>query len=87
MGRAFLVLGLAGCMALAGCGEGSDPGMPTAEENQKMNEIAEELDTSPDDAVPADDVELGNGEEEIAEDANAAAGNEGAGNAAAGNGQ
>ena len=87
MRRVFLAAGLAGSIALAGCGEGSDPGMPTAEENEQMNQIAEELDTSPDDAVPAEDLELGNGEEESAEGGDVAVVNEGAGNAAAENGQ
>lgn len=85
MRRVFLAAGLAGSIALAGCGEGSDPGMPTAEENEQMNQIAEELDTSPDDAVPAEDLELGNGEEESAEGGDVAVVNEG--NAAAENGQ
>ena len=85
MTKAFLVLGLAGCMALAGCGGGSDDGSPTAEENRQLNEAAEMLDTSPDDLIPAEEAALGNGEEDVATE-NDAAGNEAAGNAA-GNGQ
>ena len=87
MRKVFLAAGLAAGMALAGCGESSDPGMPTAEENEQMNQIAEELDTSPDDAVPAEDIELGNGEAESAEGGDVAVANEEAGNAAEGNGQ
>ena len=87
MTKGIFALGLAACMALAGCGGGSDEGTPTAEENRQLNEAAEMLDTSPDDAVPAEDIELGNGEEESAEGGDVAVVNEGAGNAAAGNGQ
>ena len=87
MTKGIFALGLSACMALGGCGGGSDEGTPTAEENRQLNEAAEMLDTSPDDAVPAEDIELGNGEEESAEGGDVAVVNEGAGNAAAGNGQ
>ena len=85
MGKGIFVLGLAACMALAGCGDNASDGSPTAEENRQLNEAAEMLDTSPDDLVPAEEAELGNGDEEIAGDENVATSNEG--NAAAGNGQ
>ena len=87
MGKAILAVGLVASLALAGCGSGSDDGSPTAEENRQLNEAAEMLDTSPDDLVPAEEAELGNGEVESAEGGDVAVVNEGAGNAAAGNGQ
>ena len=86
MRKWICALGLAAVTALAGCGEKASDGSPTAEENRQLNEAAEMLDTSPDDLVPAEEAELGNGDEEIAGDENAAASAEGAGNAA-GNGQ
>jgi hypothetical protein len=85
MRKSFYALGLAAGMVLAGCGDGASDGSPTAEENRQLNEAAEMLDTSPDDLVPAEEAELGNGDEEIVEDG--ATANEGAANAAAANGQ
>ncbi|HEX6375160.1 MAG TPA: hypothetical protein VFZ91_05525 [Allosphingosinicella sp.] len=45
---------------VAACGQ-ADDGSPTAAENEQLNQIAEELDTSPDSLV-AEDPALGNGE-------------------------
>ena len=87
MRRLILAAGLVGTMALAGCGDGASEGTPTAEENQQLNEASEMLDTSPDDAVPAEDVKLGNGEAESAEGGDVAVANDEAANAAVGNGQ
>ncbi|HMJ93113.1 MAG TPA: hypothetical protein VK472_03335 [Allosphingosinicella sp.] len=86
MRKVILATGLAATMALAGCGDSASDGSPTAEENRQLNEAAEMLDTSPDDLVPAEEAELGNGDEDSVEE-NEAVVNEAAGNAAAGNGQ
>jgi hypothetical protein len=86
MKKAIHALGLVVGLALAGCGDSASDGSPTAEENRQLNEAAEMLDTSPDDLVPAEEAELGNGDEEIVEAGDVAA-NEDVGNAAAGNGQ
>lgn len=85
MRKAILAAGLAAAMALAGCGDKASDGSPTAEENRQLNEAAEMLDTSPDDLVPAEEAELGNGDEDVDVAANEA--DAAAGNAAAGNGQ
>lgn len=85
MRKAILAAGLAAAMALAGCGDKASDGSPTAEENRQLNEAAEMLDTSPDDLVPAEEAELGNGDEDV--DVAANEGDAAAGNAAAGNGQ
>ena len=45
---------------LAGCGQDND-GSPTAADNEALNQISEELDTSPDSLV-AEEPALGNGE-------------------------
>jgi hypothetical protein len=45
---------------VAACGQ-ADDGSPTAAENAQLNNISEELDTSPDSLVPEDGT-LGNGE-------------------------
>ncbi|HEY5724088.1 MAG TPA: hypothetical protein VIT45_17400 [Allosphingosinicella sp.] len=87
MRKSFYALGLAACIALAGCGDNASDGSPTAEENRELNEAAEMLDTSPDDLVPAEEAELGNGDEDVAEENEVAAGNDTAANVAAGNGQ
>lgn len=50
----------AGALMLGACGE-ADDGSPTAQENAQLNQIADELDTSPDSLV-AEDPALGNGE-------------------------
>jgi len=68
---------------VAACGQ-ADDGSPTAAENEGLNQISEELDTSPDSLV-AEDSALGNGE--AAETGELpVVGNEAA-NDAAGNGQ
>lgn len=87
MRKAILAVGLTATMALAGCGDTASDGSPTAEENRQLNEAAEMLDTSPDDLVPAEEAELGNGDEDVAGENEVAAGNDAAANAAAGNGQ
>jgi hypothetical protein len=51
---------LAAASLAAACGR-SDDGSPTAAENAQLNNISEELDTSPDSLVP-EDTTLGNGE-------------------------
>ena len=51
---------LAGAALAAACGQESD-GSPTAADNESLNQISEELDTSPDSLV-AEDPALGNGE-------------------------
>ena len=51
---------LAAASLLAACGE-ADDGSPTGAENQALNNISEELDTSPDSLVP-EETTLGNGE-------------------------
>jgi hypothetical protein len=78
---------LSGAALVAACGS-FDDGSPTAAENAQLNNIAEELDTSPDSLVP-EDVPLGNGEAPAATgdlpvDDGAA---NGAANAGGGNGQ
>lgn len=74
---------LAGAALVAACGS-ADDGSPTAAENEQLNKISEELDTSPDSLV-VEEPALGNGE------APAATGDlpvdDGAANGAAGNGQ
>jgi hypothetical protein len=52
---------LAASLALAACGRGADDGSPTAAENDQLNNIAEDLDASPDSLV-AEDGTLGNGD-------------------------
>jgi hypothetical protein len=51
---------VAAASLVAGCGQ-ADDGSPTAAENAQLNNISEELDTSPDSLVPEDGT-LGNGE-------------------------
>jgi hypothetical protein len=51
---------LAAASLAAACGQKND-GSPTAAENDQLNNISEELDTSPDSLVP-EDATLGNGE-------------------------
>jgi hypothetical protein len=74
---------LAGAALVAACGS-SDDGSPTAAENAQLNNIAEELDTSPDSLVP-EDVPLGNGEAPAATGDLPVAGNGVAANSADGN--
>ena len=50
----------AGVLLVAACGQ-ADDGSPTASDNASLNNISEELDTSPDSLV-AEDPALGNGE-------------------------
>lgn len=54
----------AGLLALGACGggEGNSGGL-SAEENQKLDNIAETLDASPDSLVATGDAPIGNGEE------------------------
>jgi hypothetical protein len=75
---------LAAAALVAACGR-SDDGSPTAAENDQLNNISEELDTSPDSLVP-DDESLGNGEAPADTGDLPVVGNEVA-NDAAGNGQ
>jgi hypothetical protein len=75
---------LAGAALVAACGR-SDDGSPTAAENEQLNNISEELDTSPDSLVPEDST-LGNGETPADTGDLPVVGNEVA-NDAAGNGQ
>lgn len=51
---------LAGAALVAACGQ-ADDGSPTAAENDQINQISEELDTSPDSLV-VEDPALGNGD-------------------------
>ncbi|HEY0112800.1 MAG TPA: hypothetical protein VGB59_06565 [Allosphingosinicella sp.] len=76
LGRIAATLGAA--LLLAACGQGDD-GNPTAAENQQLNQIADELDTSADSLVA--DPELGNGES--AETGDVLVAEEGNGSAAA----
>jgi hypothetical protein len=55
---------LAGAALVAGCGS-SDDGSPTAAENEQLNNISEELDTSADSLV-VEEPALGNGEQPAA---------------------
>jgi hypothetical protein len=55
---------LAGAALAAACGS-SDDGSPTAAENEQLNKISEELDTSPDSLV-VEEPALGNGEQPAA---------------------
>jgi hypothetical protein len=50
----------AAALLVAACGEAED-GSPTASDNASLDNISEELDTSPDSLVP-EDATLGNGE-------------------------
>jgi hypothetical protein len=52
---------LLACASLVAACSRDDDGSPTATENESLNTISEELDTSPDSLV-ADDPALGNGE-------------------------
>jgi hypothetical protein len=58
----------AAVLALAACGgqDGNSGGL-SAEENKKLDNIAETLDASPDSLVATDETGLGNGEEGSAE--------------------
>jgi hypothetical protein len=76
---------LAGAALVAACGGSADDGSPTAAENDQLNKISEELDTSPDSLVP-EDVPLGNGEAPAATGDLPVVGNEVA-NGATANGQ
>ena len=53
----------AAVLAVGACGGGEEKGGLTAEENQKLDNMAETLDVSPDSLVATDEANLGNGEE------------------------
>ena len=53
----------AAVLSLGACGGGDDKGGLTAEENQKLDNMAETLDASPDSLVATNEAELGNGEQ------------------------
>jgi hypothetical protein len=63
MKNSNLLVAAAAALALAGCGgqDGNSGGL-SAEENQKLDNIAETLDASPDSLV-AEEAPIGNGEE------------------------
>ena len=53
----------AAVLAVGACGGGEEKGGLTAEENQKLDNMAETLDASPDSLVATEEAALGNGEE------------------------
>jgi len=65
IGAAALLLAVT---TLSACGAKRDPNMPSAEEDQQLNNAAEMLDASPDSLGANEDVALGNGDETNAED-------------------